>query len=71
MLKRKKKKTLLKAQLILEYYYGNNILEPYRILIDRLVIDKDCLDLLKEPNEMFYITPLSKFNRKSGSDNNE
>lgn len=63
-IKRKKKRTLLQAQLILKYYYGKNILEPYQMLIDRLVIDKDCLNLLEEPKEMFYITPLSKVNKK-------
>ena len=63
---RKQRKTLLEAHLLLKYYYGKNILEPYQILINRLVIDNECLELLDNPNEMFYITPLSKIDKKKG-----
>lgn len=62
--KRKQKKTLLDAHLLLKYYYGKEITKPYQMLIDRLVIDNDCLELLDNPNELFYITPLSKINKK-------
>lgn len=62
--KRKKKRTLLEANLLLKYYYGKKIIEPYYMKVDRLVIDNDCLDLLDNPEEMFYITPLSKIDKK-------
>lgn len=65
MLKRKrKKKTILEAHLLLRYYYGKNILDRYQSVVDRIVIDNDCLDLLDNPEEMFCITPLSKINKK-------
>lgn len=57
-------KTLLKAQLVLVYYKNKNILDRYTSAIERLVIDNDCLDILENPNEMLYITPLKKIKSK-------
>lgn len=57
-------KSLLQAKLYLEYYKNKNILDRYSSVIERLVIDKDCLDILKNPNEMLYITPLKKIKKK-------
>lgn len=64
MEKIKNKKTLLKVDLLLEYYKNKNILDRYRMLLsDRIVIDNECLDILDNPNEMLYITPLNKINK--------
>ena len=62
---KKDKKTLLRVDLLLEYYKNKNIIDRYRMLITgcRLVIDNDCLDILNNPNEALYITPLSKINK--------
>lgn len=63
---KKDKKTLLKVNLILEYYKNKNknIIDRYKMLIsDRLVIDNECLDILDNANEKLYITPLSKINK--------
>lgn len=51
---------LLNAKLYLNYYKNNNILDRYATIIEGLVIDNDCLSVLKNPNEKLYITPLSK-----------
>ncbi len=61
---KKDKKTLLKVNLILEYYKNENIVDRYKMLLsDRLVIDNECLDILDNANEKLYITPLSKINK--------
>lgn len=59
---KKKAKTLLNVTLKLEYYKNNNILDRYITIFDsgRLVIDRDCVDELDNPNERLYITKLSK-----------
>ena len=57
-------KSLLQAKLYLEYYKNKNILDRYTSVIERLVIDNDCLDILENPNEMLYITPLKKIKSK-------
>ena len=51
-------------------YVKDNIFEQYYAVPSkgRLVIDNDCLDILENPNEMFYLTPLSKIN-KDGNKN--
>ena len=58
----KKSKTLLNIMLELEYYKNNNILDRYITIFDsnRLIIDNTCLDAIDDPNEILYITKLSK-----------
>lgn len=60
----KKGKTLLNIKLFLEYYKGENINDSYSIMTDGIVIDKDCLEVIDNPNELLYITPLNKINKK-------
>ena len=59
MPKGKPKKHLLCVEFALYYYKGNNRIKTYRFA-PSIAIDNKCLEIIDNPKEILYITPLSK-----------